>query len=168
MDEEKNKQNTPVEKEDGCVDELERCRKERDEYLEGWKRAKADFINYKKDEARRIEDALKFGNEAMVRELIGVLDSFHLAVMSHKDEAEAKGLLLIMGQLEELLKRFGLEKINVNPGDEFDPAIEEAIREVPSDKSTGAIHEEVSKGYRLHGRVIRPARVSVSKGQHND
>ena len=54
----------------------EKCEKERDEYLNGWKRAKADFINYKKEEAERFREFAKFSNEALVSELIMVLDSF--------------------------------------------------------------------------------------------
>ena len=147
--------------------EIDACKKERDEYLDGWKRAKADFINYKKDEARRIEDALKFANEAILQELIAILDSFHLAIESHENKEETKGLLLIMSQLEESLRRFGLEKISVNPGDKFDPMTEEAIQEVSSERSPGTVHEEVGKGYKLYGRVVRPARVIISKGQAN-
>ena len=164
MDEEKNKDQ---EKNSGGEHgaELEKCQKEKEEYLDGWKRAKADFLNYKKDEAKRIEDALKFANEAILQEMILVLDSFHLAIESHKNKEETKGLLIIMSQLEESLRRFGLEKISVNPGDEFDPLTQEAIQEVVSDRPAGAVHEEVGKGYRLYGKVIRPARVTISKGQ---
>jgi len=52
------------------LDELAKCQKEKDEYLDGWKRAKADLINYKKDEAQRFENIVKFANESLIRDLI--------------------------------------------------------------------------------------------------
>lgn len=145
--------------------ELDVCKKERDEYLEGWKRAKADFINYKKDEARRIEDTIKFSNEAILREIISVLDSFHIAIQSHGDAKETKGLSIILGQLEEALKRFGLQVMSISPGTPYDPSTQEAIQEVDSPKPPGTIHEEITKGYTLYGKVIRPARVVISKSK---
>ncbi len=145
--------------------ELQKLERERDEYLEGWKRAKADFINYKHDESRRVEEMIAFSNKALIYELITVLDSFHIAITSHNNAKETKGLSIILGQLEESLKRFGLEKITVTPGVPFDPNTQEAIQEVVSDKPAGTVDEEVSRGYALHNKVIRPARVQVSKGQ---
>src|SRR5882724_2424458 len=70
-------------KENGAVppsDALAECEKKRDEYLAGWQRAKADFLNYKKDEAMRLQEFMKYGHEEFMRELIGVLDSFDLAI----------------------------------------------------------------------------------------
>src|SRR3989344_6824683 len=64
------------------IDELQKCQKEKDEYLDGWKRAKADLSNYKKDEMKRFETVAKFANEAIIRELIAVLDSFDLALVA--------------------------------------------------------------------------------------
>ena len=55
---------------------LEKCLKEKEDYLNGWKRAKADLINYQKDEARRFEEVLKFGNIELIKDFIPVLDSF--------------------------------------------------------------------------------------------
>ena len=64
------------------IDEVLKCQKERDEYLDGWKRAKADLINYKKDEAKRFETIIKFSQEAIIRDLINILDSFDLAILA--------------------------------------------------------------------------------------
>ena len=160
MEEKENKDLSPKKQD---VSELDICKKERDEYLDGWKRAKADFINYKKEEVRRLEEAMKFGNEVLLREIIIVLDSFHIAIDAQKNEAQDKGSQIILGQLEEMLKRFGLEKIVVNPGDSFRPDLHEALQEIDSDKPVGSIASEVSKGYTLYGKVIRPTRVNISK-----
>ena len=63
-------------------EELEKISKERDEYLDGWRRSKADLINYKKEELKRLEEMAKFGNEEVIRDLISVLDSFELALVT--------------------------------------------------------------------------------------
>ena len=61
-------------------EKLAETKKQRDEYLAGWQRAKADFLNYKKDEARRFEELIRFANEDILEEFIGVLDRFDLAL----------------------------------------------------------------------------------------
>ncbi len=145
-------------------DELAGCRKERDEYLDGWKRAKADLINHKKDEIKRFEAIMKMANESLIKELIGVLDSFDLALNNLEKEGKAeKGVYLIRTQLEDILRKSGLEKMAVVPGRPFDPSFCEAIAAVESDKPSGTIIEEIEKGYSLGGKLIRPARVKVAK-----
>lgn len=145
-------------------DELIKCQKERDEYLDGWKRAKADLINYKKDEIKRFEAVMKMANESLIKELIGVLDSFSLALNNLEKEGKAeKGIYLIKTQLEDILKKSGLEKISVSAGDIFNPAFCEAIAAIDSDKPSGTIIEEIEKGYSLNGKLIRPARVKAAK-----
>lgn len=146
------------------VNDLEKITKERDEYLDGWKRSKADFINYKKDEVKRFESFIKGANDQIIRELIVVLDSFDLGLqVLEKDSKIEKGIFLIRTQLEDVLKKYGLERINVSPGQPFDPSIHDAIAEVESDKPSGTIVEEVERGYLIFGRVIRATRVKVAK-----
>lgn len=145
-------------------DELVKCLKEKDEYLDGWKRAKADLINYKKDEIKRFETMAKFSQEAIIRDLIAVLDSFDLALtIMEKEEKTEKGIYLIKAQLEDILKQNGLERVIIPIGQSFDPSLQEAIASVNSDKPSGTVIEEVEKGYLLHGKLVRPARVKVSK-----
>lgn len=146
---------------------LLKCEKEREEYLNGWKRAKADFINYKKEEADRFKQFAAISNEALISELITVLDSLGLGLaVLENDKPAQKGMLLIKNQLEEVLKKYGLEKIIVKPGDVFDPLKHEALGEVESEQPAGTIGEVVEGGYILNGKIIRPARVNLSlKGQ---
>ena len=152
------------EKLSGKEDGLMNCQKEREEYLDGWKRAKADLLNYKKDEAKRFEIMLKFANEGMIRELILVLDSFDLALAALEKEKRAeKGMYLIKAQLEDILRQHGLEQVIVPIGQPFNPAFQEAIASVESEKSSGTVIEEVERGYLLNGKLIRPARVKVAK-----
>jgi molecular chaperone GrpE len=148
------------------TDALSKCQKERDEYLDGWKRAKADLINYKKDEIKRFENIVRFSNESLIRELINVLDSFDLALVAleeEKDSKKEKGLYLIRQQLEDILKKVGLERIVISVGQPFDPGLQEAVAELESDKPSGIIMEEVERGYLLNGKLVRPARVKISK-----
>ena len=144
---------------------LEECGKKAEEYLNGWKRAQADLINYKKDETKRLEEAIKFGNSILIRDLLTVLDSFDLAVAAlEKSGPVDKGIYLIRSQLGDVLKRHGLEKLTVSVGQPFDANLQEAIAEIEgSGKPPNIVVEEVEAGYTLNGRLIRPARVKVSK-----
>jgi len=144
--------------------DIGKCQKERDEYLDGWKRAKADLINYKKDEAKRFETMIKFSNESLIRDLIIVLDSFDLALaVLEKEDKSEKGIYLIRAQIEDILKKNGLEKIIILIGQQFNPSLQEAIMSIESDKPSGTIIEEVEKGYMLNGKLVRPTRVKVAK-----
>ena len=146
--------------------EHEKCEVEKNEYIEGWKRAKADLINYKRDEEKRFEEVSKFSIQGLLREIIPVLDSFDLALsVLDKDGKAEKGVSMIRAQLEDALRKGGLEKISINKGDAFDPMIHESIREEKSELQEGSVVNVIEQGYILHGRVIRPARVSVSKNK---
>ncbi len=137
---------------------------ESNEYLDGWRRAKADLANYKKEESKRFMEMAKFASEDLIIELITVFDSFDLglAVLEKEGKAE-KGMYLIRAQLEDILRKRGLVRIIVSIGQVFDPAFQEAIAEIESDKTKGVIIEEVERGYTLNGKLIRPVRVKVSK-----
>jgi molecular chaperone GrpE len=145
-------------------DELSKCQKERDEYLDGWKRAKAELLNYKKDEVKRFEEVIKLSNEELIKELLLVLDSFDLGMASLEKEGLAqKGMYLIQSQLKDILKSCGLQEIETSVGKIFDPKIQETVAEIESDQPAGTVIEEVEKGYLLNGRVIRPTRVKIVK-----
>ena len=146
-------------------DELKQLKEDCEEFLDGWKRAKADLINYKRDELKRLEQVVQFANEDMIRDLVTVLDSFELALASMKDDDPSeKGVYLIKIKLEECLRKRGLKKIEVETGDAFDPAYHEAVG-VTEDKSAKSetVAEELGAGYTLHDKVIRPAKVKVYK-----
>lgn len=152
------------------ADRLAAAEKDRDEYLAGWQRTKADFMNYKKEETQKLEDIARYGSLDLVRDLIAVLDNFDLALRNfEKDGPVEKGLYLIRTQLEDILKRRGLEKMTVKPGDPFNPAFAEALSEVDSvDHPPGTVVEEIEPGYRMHDKIIRPARVIVSRERGGD
>ena len=148
----------------GTADELEELKKERDEYLDGWKRAKADYLNYKKDEAERFASWGKMANEALICDLLMVIDSLNVGLsMIPEGSAEKKGMSLVKTQLEDVLRRYGLEMLKAPPGKPFDPAREEAVGETESPHPPGTVAEETERGYSLGGKVIRPAKVKISK-----
>lgn len=142
------------------------CDKERKEYLDGWQRAKADLINYRKDEQRRFEDLARYATEDLLQELIGILDNFDLALSVAAPSEVEKGIVLIRGQLESVLRKQGVEAMESTTGEQFNPEMHEAIGEEESEASAGAVARILQKGYRRHGRIIRPARVKLSKGQN--
>lgn len=139
--------------------------RERDEYLDGWKRAKADLSNYKREEQARLSAVVKSANENLLREIIVVLDSFDVAESAlGADDGARKGMALIHSQLEEILKRSGLEVISVTPGMTFNPSFHEAVAEIFSGEPPGTVAKELSRGYVVGGRVLRASRVILSKG----
>lgn len=151
--------NDPVE-----ISDTDRLTKERDEYLDGWQRSRAELVNYRKDEAKRIDDMMKFANGALIRDLIMVIDNFTLAIMAMEKQGSVdQGIYMIKAQMEDILKQYGLEKMPVTVGEQFDPAKHEAVASVESELASGSIAEEVERGYYLHGKLIRPSRVKVAK-----
>lgn len=143
--------------------QLDAVIKERDEYLNGWKRAKADLINFKKEEDRRLREISEFATLGMVRELIIGMDSFDLALAATKDEEMKKGIAMIKGQFDEILKRQGITRIEAKIGAPPDPRLHEAIGEVESEGNEGLIVAELVAGYKMGEKVIRASKVSVGK-----
>lgn len=162
MDEE---QKTQIDNEEGSSD-LEKAQKQAEDNLAGWQRAKADFVNYKREEAGHLEEVARYATENFMREMISVLDSFDLGLSAlEKQGPVEKGIYMIKAQFEDVLRRNGLEKMEVLPGMPFDPASEEAIGETESSFPAGVIADVIESGYQLNGRVLRPARVRLSKSK---
>jgi molecular chaperone GrpE len=144
---------------------------QRDEYLNAWKRSAADFINYKKDEARRFSEMSAYLAADFTKDLLPVLDSFELGMQAvPKDSPAYKGMTMIRGQLQEVLRKRGVERIVVKRGDVFNPEFHEAMleEEVPASEPNraalvGHILEELVPGYSSSGRVIRAAKVKLGK-----
>lgn len=164
LEENKNNQSQNGGESEELKQKLADCERQRDEYLAGWQRAKADFINYKKEEIARLEEIAKYGSGALVADLIGVLDSFELGLRAMEKQGEVeRGVYMIKAQLEDILKQRGAEKIQVKVGDKFDTAIAEAVAETESDQPEGSIVEEIEAGWRIYGKILRPARVRIAK-----
>jgi molecular chaperone GrpE len=147
--------------------QVEELKKEKEEYLDGWKRAKADLLNYKKDEHKRVEVMVFREKEKLFKKILVILDNLNRAEEEVKKREESneiiEGFLRIKGQLFELLKEEGVEEIE-SLGKEFDPFYHDAI-EMCEDSSmeSGVVVEEYEKGYLYKNEVIRPAKVKVNK-----
>jgi molecular chaperone GrpE len=146
--------------------ELQDCQRVRDEYLAGWQRAKADFINHKREEMERMQEIIKFAEEEMILKVLSIVDDFDLAEKhltdQEKEDEKIKGILQIKRRIQELLKNSLVEEIKAL-GEKFDPNLHEAVELVESDKEPGIIVEELQKGYLMAGKVVRPSKVKVSK-----
>jgi molecular chaperone GrpE len=149
-------------------DQLKQSRAEAAEYLEGWQRAKADFVNFKRRmELERTEMFNSVSGDILARVLPAV-DDFDRAVQTLpeelKDNGWVNGVLLIQRKLSGLLDQSGARQIPVEPGDEFDPTIHEAVTHEDSEEvMSGHIIAEVQRGYKMGDRVLRPALVRVAK-----
>ena len=147
------------------VKQLKECEKLKNEYLAGWQRARADFLNYKKEEERRLGDFSDYINRNFVFELLPVLDSFQRAQEEVKKKGNKldEGFLKIEEQLLNILKRQGLEEIQCKVGDSFDPNFQETIEAVEDKRKAGQIVEIVQKGYKFKDKILRPVKVKVAK-----
>jgi len=144
--------------------QLQECQKKRDEYLAGWQRAKADFINHKKEEMERMKSFFKYAAEEFIFKILPVIDNFNLAEKRLLEKGKNPEVFLrIKKQLEDFLKNEGVEEIKA-AGQRFNPDLHEAVEQVEmKDKESGSIIEEVQKGYKINGRLLRPAKVKVVK-----
>jgi len=153
---------------DALVKEVESLQAEVEEQKDGWLRARADLENYRKrvqrDAARSYQDAMT----SVLKIFLDVADDLERA-LKNKPEGESaekwvEGIELIYDKLLKQMKNQGVESMEVNPGDVFDPNIHEAItQEDDPDFKEGQIIDIVQPGYRISDRIIRPAMVRVAR-----
>ena len=154
------------------ISKLGECNKKCEEYLNNWKRAQADFENYKKDEAERIGTFIKYVREDIILNILPILDNIELAEKQLPEKLKkgegnpqavewTKGFLQIKNQIKEFLIKEGIEEIKT-VGEKFDPGTMEVIEDIEGGES-GRVVEELQKGYIMDGKVIRPAKIKVTK-----
>lgn len=149
---------------------IERLKKENEELIGGWKRTKADFLNYKKEMEEKLQNIISIANANLILDLLPVLDSLDLALNSLTDEDRGKnlgkGYYMIQAQLWGILKKYGLEVIDPK-NEKFDPRFHEAIATEKCEKKDcdktddNLILEILAKGYKLNNQLLRPAKVKV-------
>ncbi len=150
--------------------ELEKVAAERDEYLAGWQRAKADFINAKKRMEEVMGEYRVMANEGLIEELLPVLQSFEVAFANREawekaDKNWRTGVEHIYGQLRGILEQNGLTEINP-AGQKFDPNIHQAIKfEKTEAPKAGLVLQVLEKGYMLGKKLMKPAKVIVAENQ---
>lgn len=146
--------------------EITELTKEKEEYLQGWQRARADFINYRKSQENEGFRARKAEKRRLIKKILEILDNFYLAEEKidekELDDNYLKGLSKIREQFEKFLAEEGVQELKT-VGEEFDPVVHEAVTTIDSDKKSDLIVEEIKKGYLINGELLRPAKVKVSK-----
>ena len=151
--------------------ELGELQKKSEEYLNNWKRSAADFINYKKEEMERVGFLAQYAKEDIVQKVLPIFDSFYLAEKvlhpSLQDDGWLAGFLQIKSQISEFLKKEGIEEIEV-VGKKFDASTMEIVEEIdlPAQAGggeSGIVAGELQKGYKIGEKVLRPAKIKVSK-----
>ena len=146
---------------------LEGAEKRAAENYDRYVRMVAEFENYKKRTAREKTEAIQYGNEALLRDILPLMDSIDRA-MAHacaSDDFDAfrKGLEMLRQQLACCLDKYGVEQIEAL-GKDFDPNVHDAMMQVDSgEHEQNKVVGEFEKGYRLKGRLLRPTRVSVCR-----
>ncbi len=159
MDESNEQNNLPT--------ELEECIKLRDEYLAGWQRCKADFLNYKKEEAERMEVVVDYAKRKLLLDILLIFDAFDKAQENLPEDLTdnqwGDGFLQIKKQFDDVLKQEGILEIKAL-GEQFNPEWHEAIEQVEAvNEESGRVVEVLQKGYTIDGKLLRAAKVKVNK-----
>ena len=134
-------------------EKLKKAVEEKQEYLEGWQRARADFANYKKEEAALHDDRAERIKAEIIEEIIPVLDTLEIA-LKHE---ESPTLRMLEKQFLDALKRLGVERFG-SVGEEFDPRRHEALAKNNDDHIVVSVERS---GYNIGNKIIRPAQVII-------
>ena len=145
--------------------DLASLQRERDDLLDTTRRLQADFENYRKRVAREQSTSVGRATEGLLEQLLPVLDSFELALRnlegSDVDDNVRKGIELVFAGLTAVMERAGLERIEAN-GAPFDPNEHEAVMQDEGDGEP-RVDDVLRTGWKLKGRVLRPAMVKVTR-----
>ena len=154
--------------------DLKACKLQKEEYLTGWQKERADFVNYRKQEDDRRANFSESIRERILTRFLTVLDSFNMAFANKDawekvDENWRKGVEYIFAQLNTIFEEYNVKEIG-KVGENFDPNVHQSIDMTPTDKKEDnhKISEVIQKGYKLGDRVIRAARVNVFEYNETD
>ena len=131
-------------------------------------RSTAEFENYKKRSARELQDFRKYANEALLKEMLPVVDNLELAAKTAREdgngqESLADGIDLTLKEILRVLNKFGVQAVEAL-NQPFDPVFHQAVVGEESDKHPkNTVIQELQKGYTLHDRLLRPSMVVVAK-----
>ena len=153
--------------EDSLEDRIKALEKEKNELSDRLLRTMAEFDNYRKRVTREKEGLVKYGTERIALEILSVVDNFERALeQSHQTtdaEPVIEGLKMTLKQLLAALEKFKITPFN-SVGEQFDPEIHEAMaQQEHPDYEDNTVIEQFQKGYMLEKKLLRPARVLVSR-----
>lgn len=141
-------------------EELAQCEKEREEYLNGWKRAKADFVNYQREQERLQKSLLEYANAVVLEDVLSLYDSV-VGAVKHSPSGN-NGWQELLKQFQGFLKNHGVEPIKA-VGERADPHFHEVVDTREEGSVPGIVVAEVQTGFLLKGKVLRTSKVVVSK-----
>jgi len=146
--------------------ELEQSQAEATKLREQLLRTAADYDNFRKRSRRDIEDAQRKSIERVLLEVLPVGDNLERAVQAAEQGGDAKsvveGVSMVLRFFEDALNRLGVERVP-SVGQAFDPGLHEAVQQVESEQPPGTVVSEMTPGYRVQGKLLRPAMVAVAR-----
>lgn len=148
-------------------EELKAKADERDAYCDKYMRAQAEFENARRRMEKDKADYARFANDSLILEFLPILDNLETAERHIKEAKDFKavqeGVDMIQVQIQKFLKDIGVERINTE-GAKFDPHLHEPLEAVEAEgKEEGDILTELKPGYKINGRLLRPASVRIAK-----
>ena len=163
-------------KEEKKIKELEEQLAKLKADVEHWKneyyRAYADTQNLRKSLEKEHSDIIKYRAMGFIEDLLPVLDSFHMALANEPTSQELKNYLVgfqfVYRNLVNVLENEGVKEISPNIGDKFSDKNMNAVDVTVQEGEENLVTKVYAKGYELHGRLIRPAQVSVSKNKKEE
>ena len=145
--------------------QIEEIKKEKEEFLAGWQRARADLANYKKEEKERMQGLMEYVKQEFLFSFLSMVDNLERAEGELKEEEKnsktVQGFLQIGKQLREFLKSHGIKEIEAQ-GKDFNPELHEAIATTKGGKP-GKVVEVLEKGYMIQDKLLRAVKVKVAK-----
>jgi molecular chaperone GrpE len=170
-EEHKHDEHRKKKKKDDGIEELKKLLEEKEKNIKALQEKilylQADFENFKKLKTKERVDTLKYGNEALIKEFIPVVDNLEMALSHAANTDDYKSILegvkLTFNEFLKVLEKAGVTRIDA-AGKQFDPNLHEAFyQEERDDIDPDIVISEFQKGYLLNERLIRPSRVVLSK-----
>ena len=153
-------------------DELAKLKADVDHWKNEYYRAYADTKNLRNNLEKEHSDIIKYRAMGFIEDLLQVLDSFHMALANEPTSQELKNYLVgfqfVYRNLVSVLENEGVKEIAPNIGDKFSDKTMNAVDVTEQEGEENIITKVYAKGYELHGRLIRPAQVSVSKNKKEE
>ena len=159
-----------TESKDELIVKLAAFKQETEQEHERLLRLSAEFENYKKRMSRQMDEFRKYANESLLKDLLSVVDNLERAIQTSGDETDTsldacviEGVEMTLNEILKILNKFHVTPIDAL-GKPFDPAFHEAVMQEESEEhAENTLIRELQKGYLIHGRLLRPAMVVVSK-----
>jgi molecular chaperone GrpE len=153
-------------------EQLEKAKADVEHWKNEYYRAYADTKNLRNNLEKEHSDIIKYRAMGFIEDLLPVLDSFHMALANEPTSQELKNYLVgfqfVYRNLVSVLENEGVKEIAPNVGDKFSDKTMNAVDVTEQEGEENLITKVYAKGYELHGRLIRPAQVSVSKNKKEE